>query len=268
MNTDKKSGETNQKGKAIRKKGSPLVSIITVVFNDAEGLEKTIQSILDQSYTNIEHIIIDGASTDGTLDVIRRTEDKIGYWLSEPDSGLYDAMNKGLKAASGDYVWFMNAGDLIYQDDTTEKIFSGESDPADIYYGDTMVVNDAYEQVGLRRLRPPEQLNWKSFRQGMLVCHQAILVKRDLADPYNLRYSHSADFDWVIKVLKKTNNIKNTRLVLACFLDGGHSRQNIRPSLKERFHSMSRHYGLLPTLTRHIPIAFRFLRFYSKEGRF
>ena len=268
MHTDKTSSEANQNRKAIWKKGSPLVSIITVVYNDAQGLEKTIQSILDQSYPNIEHIIIDGASTDSTLDVIKRTEDKIGYWLSEPDSGLYDAMNKGLKAASGDYVWFMNAGDLIHKVDTIEKIFSGESEPADIYYGDTMVVNEAYEQIGLRRLRPPEQLTWKSFRQGMLVCHQAILVKRDLADPYNLRYSHSADFDWVIKALKKTNKIKNTRLVLASFLDGGHSKQNIRPSLRERFHSMSRHYGFLPTLLCHIPIAFRFLRFYSKEGRF
>jgi len=262
---DKKAGRSrNDK----QKKSGPLVSIITVVYNDAAGLGKTLQSIKDQSYNNIEHIIIDGASSDGTHEVIKKAEKQISYWVSEPDKGIYDAMNKGLNAASGDYVWFMNAGDLIHHSDTTEKIFDGETEYADIYYGDTMIVNESYEQIGLRRLRPPNHLHWKSFRRGMLVCHQAILVKRELADLYDLNYSHSADFDWIVKALKKTEKIKNTGLVLASFLDGGHSKQNIRASLKERFHSMSRHYGFIPTLLRHIPIAFRFFRFYSKEGRF
>ncbi len=268
MKTEVKGGFRNQASHKAWEEGSPVVSIITVVYNDAKGLERTLQSVQAQSYANIEHIIIDGASNDGTLEVIRKAEEKIAYWQTEPDNGLYDAMNKGLKIASGDYVWFMNAGDLIHKKDTTEQIFFEESDYADIYYGDTMVVNEAYEPIGLRRLRPPEQLNWKSFRRGMLVCHQAILVKRNLADTYNQRYAHSADFDWVISALKKTDKIRNTRLILTSFLDGGHSKQNIRPGLKERFHSMSRHYGFLPTLVRHIPIAFRFFRFYSKEGRF
>ena len=246
----------------------PLLSIITVVYNDAAGLERTIKSVEGQTYSNIEYIIVDGGSTDDTLDIIRKFEKNISHWVSEPDKGLYDAMNKGLKIASGDFVWFMNAGDLIYRDVTIENIFSGNSGKADIYYGDTMVVNEQYEEVGLRRLRPPEKLNWKSFRKGMLVCHQAILVRRTLADQYDERYSHSADFDWVIKALKKTDNIRNTVNILVSFLDGGHSKQNIRPSLVERFNSMRTHYGLLPALFSHIPIAFRFFRFYSREGRF
>jgi glycosyltransferase involved in cell wall biosynthesis len=248
--------------------GKFRVSIITVVFNDPEGLEKTILNVASQTYTGIEHIVIDGASKDSTIDVINKHQDKLSYWISEPDRGLYDAMNKGLKAAQGDYVWFMNAGDLIYKDDTTELIFRDQDQYADIYYGDTMVVDSDYREIGLRRLRPPGQLSWKSFQKGMLVCHQAILVKRELAGFYDERYTHSADFDWVIKALKKADKIRNTNMILAAFLDGGHSKQNIKPSLKERFHSMSRHYGFLPTLLRHIPIAFRFLRFYSREGRF
>lgn len=246
----------------------PLVSIITVVYNDAEGLRHTFRSIQEQSFPGIEHIIIDGGSTDGTVKLIKENLAKITYWVSEADNGLYDAMNKGLKAAKGDYVWFMNAGDLIHTSDTIRRIFDVEEDLADIYYGDTMIVDQSYKEIGLRRLRPPEKLTWKSFQRGMLVCHQAILVKRSLADNYDLRYSHSADFDWVIKALKRSGEIKNTRIVLASFLDGGHSKQNIKPSLKERFHSMRQHYGLFPTLIHHIPIALRFFRFYSKEGRF
>jgi len=249
-------------------KGRPVVSIITVVYNDFSGLKKTLQSINNQTYKNIEHIIIDGASTDGTVDLIREYQDNIHYWISEPDEGLYDAMNKGLEAANGDFVWFMNAGDLFHQDDTTEKIISLGSGNVDIYYGDTMIVDENYNEVGLRRLRPPKKLDWKSFKKGMLVCHQSILIKRTLADQYDRRYKHSADFDWVIKALKKTDSIVNTNLIIASFLDGGHSKQNIKPSLKERFHSMRRHYGFLPTLISHIPIAFRFFRFYSKERRF
>ena len=167
-----------------------LVSVITVGFNDPQGLEKTILNVAAQTYPHIEHIIIDGAYKDSTTDVIKKHQDKISYWISEPDRGLYDAMNKGLKAATGDFLWFMNAGDLIYSENTTEQILGGQDDLADIYYGDTMIVDSNYKEVGLRRLRPPVQLTWKSFQKGMLVCHQAILVRRELADMYDERYSH------------------------------------------------------------------------------
>lgn len=267
--TERNIGGYRDKGvSSLRTPGLPVVSIITVVYNDAAGLKRTMESVQQQTYPNIEHIIIDGASTDGTPDLLKKEGGKAACWTSEPDAGLYDAMNKGLKAAGGDYVWFMNAGDLIYSKDTTTRIFSGDTGFADIYYGDTMIVNDAYEEIGLRRLRPPEKLNWRSFRKGMLVCHQAIIVKRTIAGPYDLKYRHSADFDWVVRALKKAGTIVNTGIILASFLDGGHSKQNIRPSLKERFQSMSSHYGFLSTLISHIPIAFRFIRFYSREGRF
>ncbi|MEA1878546.1 MAG: glycosyltransferase family 2 protein [Bacteroidota bacterium] len=247
---------------------APKVSVITVVYNAVDLLEKTIVNILAQTYPYIEYIIIDGGSSDGSLDIIKKYSNRIDKWVSEPDKGLYDAMNKGLKAASGDWVWFINAGDLIYSEDTTTRMFDEFGTEGAIYYGDTMLVDNSYQEIGLRRLRPPEKLTWKSFQQGMLVCHQSILVSRDLADMYNLKYPHSADFDWVIKALKKTDKIINTNMILSAFLDGGQSKQTIKPSLRERFNSMRIHYGLFPSVIRHIPIAFRFFTFYFKNNRF
>lgn len=246
----------------------PVVSIITVVYNAVDVLEGTLLNILEQSYPAIEYLIIDGGSKDGTLEIIEKYKDRIQYWISEPDRGLYDAMNKGLQAATGKWVWFINAGDKIYSKDTTSQIFDRFGSEADIYYGDSMVVGPDYEEIGLRRLRPPEKLDWKSFQKGMLVCHQSILVNRQLADPFDLKYPHSADFDWVIKALKKTDRVINTHLILSAFLDGGQSKQTIKPSLKERFASMRAHYGLFSTLLHHLPIAFRFLAFYLRNKRF
>lgn len=247
---------------------TPIVSVITVVYNAVDLLERTIVNILAQTYPHIEYIIIDGGSSDGSLDIIHKYSDRIDKWVSEPDNGLYDAMNKGLKAATGDWVWFINAGDLIYSEDTTTRMFNEFGTEGDIYYGDTMLVDNNYQEIGLRRLRPPEKLTWKSFQKGMLVCHQSILVSRDLADMYNLKYPHSADFDWVIKALKKTDKIINTNMILSAFLDGGQSKQTIKPSLRERFDSMRKHYGLIPSVIRHIPIAFRFFNFYLRNKRF
>ncbi|TSA35528.1 MAG: glycosyltransferase [Porphyromonadaceae bacterium] len=270
----------------VKEAGLPVISVITVVYNSLSLIEKTIKSIVGQTYPNIEFIVIDGGSDDGTVEIILLYEKQISYWISEPDRGIYDAMNKGLAASTGDYVWFMNAGDQVYAADTLEKIFadylgSGQREGNLVYYGDTMIVDYEYREVGLRRLRPPEVLTWKNFKKGMLVCHQAIVVSREIAEPFDPQYSHSADFDWVIRVLKKAQgsrlkaqgqsvhqHIINTHLVLCAFLDGGHSKKNIGISLRERFHSMVRHYGLIPTVLRHIPIAVRFGWYYMQNKRF
>jgi len=268
-------GKRNSSSPPAFRPGLPVVSIITVVYNSVHLLEKTIVSVLDQTYPNIEHLIIDGGSTDGTLEIIRKYDHKIAWWHSEPDKGLYDAMNKGLNAATGDFVWFLNSGDLPFGNETLSLIFSKNSDPAAaIYYGDTLVVDSGYQEIGLRRLRPPEKLTWKSFKKGMLVCHQAILVHRSIAPGFNLTYPHSADFDWVINALKKAGGqegkkaIVNTHQVLCRFLDGGQSKHTIRISLFERFDIMCQNYGLIPTILRHVPIAFRFLWFLLRHKRF
>lgn len=246
---------------------TPLVSIVTVVLNGQKYIEKTIESVLSQTYNHTEYIIIDGGSDDGTLEVIRKYDDKISYWVSEPDNGLFDAMNKAIDVATGDYLWFLNAGDIIYSDHTLFDIFRSKRD-ADVYYGQTLIIDKEDKIIGLRRLKPPDKLSWKSFRFGMLVCHQAILVSSALVTHYNLNYKYTSDYEWVLKILKKSKAIINTKLILAKYRNGGLSNMVIKSSLIERFKIMSRYYGLIPTLFNHIVITARFIWFYIRFCRY
>ncbi len=246
---------------------TPLISVITVVFNGQEHIGRTIASVTNQTYRHIEYIIIDGKSTDKTLDVIAGLEG-IDLLVSEPDSGLYDAMNKGLSKATGDYVWFLNSGDEIYSRDTVEKMVAGLEGMPDIIYGGTMIIDEKQHEIGDRRLKPPDQLSWKSFRQGMVVCHQSILVKREKAPAYNLDYRLSADFDWVTRAVKDAAQTHNSRLILSRFLEGGLTRHNIKAGLKERFKIMRQIYGLIPTLLRHFVFGARLTNYYLRHRRF
>jgi len=237
-----------------------LFSIITVTYNASQWLERTIQSIISQSYPHIEYIIIDGNSTDGTLDIIKKHQSSISKYVSEPDSGLYDAMNKGLRLASGDYVWFINAGDTLYSDNIVQKIvnsLSSENLP-DIIYGETQIVDEHSNLLAMRRLKAPEKLSWKSFNMGMLVCHQSLMVKKTVEGLYDMKVRFAADYDWCIRCLKKANKVLNTRLILSKFLEAGLSAANRKESLKERYRIMCRNYGKLPTQIRHIWFAVRF----------
>lgn len=246
---------------------NPKISIITVVFNGEFTLDATIKSIAQQSYSNIEYIIVDGKSSDKTLDIIRENEAAVNIWISEPDKGIYDAMNKGIELATGDYLWFMNSGDEIAHPTTLSKMLESKS-YADIYYGETMMIDDNGNEIGNRRLSTPETLNWRSFKKGMLVSHQSFIVKRQLVSAYNLKYNFSADFEWCILAMKKANTIINTHLILSKFLDGGMTKQNIIPGLKERFNIMTNQYGLIPTLFNHIFIGIKFIFFLLKHKRF
>lgn len=121
----------------------------------------------------------------------------------------------------------------------------------DVLYGQTAIVDAKGHFLRMRRLSAPEQLTWKSFRHGMLVCHQAFFAKRDLVGPYNLSYRFSADFDWCIRIMKKSQLLHNTHLTIIDYLDEGMTTRNQKASLKERFSIMSKHYGLLSTLLQH-----------------
>ena len=245
------------------------ISIITVTYNAEKYLQNTINSIDKQSYQNIEYIIVDGNSSDGTVDIIKRNTKLISKWISEPDTGLYDAMNKALNMASGEFVWFINAGDEIYDANTLKLIFDNASaQNADLLYGEAMIVNEEGNEIGMRRKSTPEKLNWKSLRKGMVVCHQSFLPKRSIAPLYDLKYKYSSDIDWEIKCLKKAKSIVNTKLVLSRFLDNGRSKKTIIPSIKERFRIMVKYYGLLSSILYHIPIILRFFVFYLRHGRF
>ena len=143
----------------------PKFSIITVTYNAERFLKQTILSVLSQSYPNIEYIIIDGNSTDGTREIIEQFAAGLAYWSSEPDNGLYDAMNKGLQHATGDYVWFINAGDTLYSSDLVQHLaqnISRKKRMPDVIYGETMIVDEAGNTIGPRRLRAPRALSWGS----------------------------------------------------------------------------------------------------------
>lgn len=239
----------------------PKFSIITVTYNAGAVLEDTIQSVITQTYRNVEYIIVDGGSKDHTLDIINRYREHIHTLISEPDKGLYDAMNKGIRLATGDYLCFLNAGDELHEDDTLQLMvhsITGTELP-DVLYGETAIVDEEGHFLRMRRLSAPEDLNWKSFKDGMLVCHQAFFPRRELAEPYDLRYRFSADFDWCIRIMKKSHTLHNTHLTLIDYLNEGMTTRNHRASLHERFRIMCRHYGYLSTLARHAWFALRLL---------
>ena len=237
----------------------PLFSIITICYNAEATLEKTIQSVLAQTYPNVEYIVVDGASKDNTLAIINRYRPQLGKVVSEPDKGLYDAMNKGIGWATGDYLCFLNAGDTFFSANTLQEMVAtlpADKQP-DVIYGETALVDAEGQFVRMRRLQTPEVLTWRSFRQGMLVCHQAFFARRELVPLYDLQYRFSADFDWCIRIMKQSHLLHNTHLTLVNYLDEGLTTRNQKASLKERFRIMAKHYGLFSTLLHHLWFVFR-----------
>ncbi len=244
----------------------PKLSVITVVYNNAKDIERTMLSVLGQTYPHIEYIVIDGNSTDGTRDIIACYRERLSQYVSEPDKGIYDAMNKGLALSTGDYVLFMNSGDELYAPETVAEVFGSEY-AADIYYGETEMYDANWTSLGQRRHCAPEVFNWKSFRYGMSVSHQAIYVKRSLAQPYDLKYKYSADIDWVIRAAKNASSIVNTHMYVAKYLIGGISKQKHWASLKERFLIFTKYYGLVPNLINHIVIAANLIGYAIRHRR-
>ena len=144
----------------------PLISIVTVTYHDKIGLEKTIKSVQGQSYDNIEYIVIDGGSTDGTIEIIKKYEDRIDYWISEPDSGIYDAMNKGIDAATGDFVIFMNSNDTFYTEGTVET-FARQMSEDKVYFGRANIVGGKQ-----KRLFPDGKYSENNIEQWLKkTCH-------------------------------------------------------------------------------------------------
>ncbi|MDB5031619.1 glycosyltransferase family 2 protein [Mucilaginibacter sp.] len=248
------------------KEGRPILSVITVVYNNVSDIERTLRSVINQTYAGIEYIVVDGKSTDGTLMIIGRYKDRIAKLISEPDKGIYDAMNKGLAAATGDYVLFMNSADEFYSAETVANVFAA-ANGADIYYGETEMIDGAGKSLGQRRHAAPASFTWKSFKYGMSVSHQAIYIKRSLTEPYNPKYKLSADIDWILHAAKKAKTIVNVNQYVAKYQVGGMSKLKHRQSLAERFDIMKRYYGLLPTLLNHAVIAFNLGWYWVRNRR-
>ena len=237
-----------------------LLSIITITYNAEQYLERTIQSIINQSDQNFEYLIIDGKSKDGTLQIAEKYKNRVDKLISEPDKGLYDAMKKGLKNATGDFVWFMNAGDEINDNQAVEKIYKAISDKTDVLYGDTFFVNNDGNIQGLRsEITPhhlPKNLKWQDMKLGMLVCHQAFIARKSIA-PFYMENNLSADVDWEITCLKRANEVKYLDFVVAKYLTGGISNKQLKRSLLDRYEVLKKHFGLMGALSAHSQILFR-----------
>jgi len=235
------------------------LSIVTITHNNLAGLLRTKKSI-DYANNSIEHIIIDGASDDGTLQILEQSRSPVN-WLSENDKGIYDAMNKGLARAQGDFVIFMNAGDTFYQKKTLPSVLKVlEKKQPDILYGETMCVNEHFKEIGIRsKITPkpfPESLNWQTVKMGMPVCHQSYIVKRELAPQY-ISNNLSADIDWMIKTLKKAKKVMRYDGIIASFELGGTSQKHRLKSLIDRWKIMCYHYGIFETIISHVRIVKR-----------
>ncbi len=239
---------------------STKFSIITIVYNGEALLQGTIDSVRAQTFSDYEYLIIDGKSKDATLNIIKANEDVIFFWMSEPDKGLYEAMNKGLAHAQGEFVFFLNCGDHFFDENTLAHIANCIDENTDNVYGDVMYVNEARERLGTRnKFTPhklPENLKIRSFRFGMSVSHQGIFVRRSIAKPY-IENSLAADIDWVIDALKKSRKNVNAHIVVSEFLVGGISKQKHKQSLLDRYQVLKKHYGFIPNLFNHGVIVLR-----------
>lgn len=239
---------------------TPLFAIITATYNAGDTIERTLASIDSQTFTDYEHLIVDGASTDDTLAIAGRYPSKLRRVVSEPDHGIYDAMNKGITLTKGQYLIFLNAGDKFHDSDSLRKIAGAikANDLPGVVYGQTNIVDDKGKYLGPRHLTAPDSLTLKSFADGMLVCHQAFIALRKVAGFYNLKYRFSADFDWCIRCLQHSRtNVGLGNTVLIDYLSEGLTTRNHKASLAERFRIMTYYYGLIPTIIRHVKFAVR-----------
>ena len=217
-------------------KHNPFISIITLTLNSTTTIERTLLSVANQSFTNIEHLIIDGQSTDGTLELIKRYQLKYNHIkiVSEPDAGIYDAMNKGIKLSTGEWVYFLGSDDIFYNDNILETIFTNDAiNGYDVIYGNVF-------SNRLGGIYDGEFSCDKLAHKN--ICHQAIFFRHDLfaiIGDFNLKYTSCADWDHNIRWFfnKKIKN-KYVDLIIANYADGGYSQthydlifQNDRPTL-------------------------------------
>lgn len=179
---------------------NPKVSIITVVYNGEEFLEDTIRSVISQNYTNIEYIIIDGQSTDSTIEIINKYDKHIAKWISEPDKGIYDAMNKGIDIATGDWLNFLNAGDSFVSNDVLYKIFSSNLKDESLLYGDIIAIKETGQKLNVKAIQLKDD---NSIKKGMKVCHQAIFYSKDIIIKYDDQLRLKSEWKHLIEILRK-----------------------------------------------------------------
>jgi glycosyltransferase involved in cell wall biosynthesis len=206
---------------------NPIISVVTVVYNDVKYIEQTIQSVINQTESIIEYIVIDGGSTDGTLDIIRQYENQIDYWVSEPDKGIYDAMNKGLSLASGNWINFMNSGDLFYSPDTIKQLFDCVIGDEKIIYGNVHIRYEDFARVELAS-------NPRKLWRGMQFSHQSVFcdLEYQKKNLFNINNKICADLEFYYKAYKKQIKFKHASLIVSSVQVGGVSESNRLATLK------------------------------------
>jgi len=231
----------------------PLISVITVVYNNVEHIEETIKSVINQSYKNVAYIIIDGGSTDGTVDIIKKYKKKIYYWVSEPDKGIYDAMNKGISHAKGDYINFLNSGDTFYSNKVISKIAEiiNKKD-ADLIYGKFNASYSTYNIIKDNQI-------YLKFGKG--ICHQTAFVKNRLLKENNFdkNYKSAADFNFFCKIMDNKKSVRKTKEIIINYRSGGFS-SNKDVTYSEYYTIIKKYFG------KYYAYRFYFLKIFLEQG--
>jgi len=221
---------------------NPKLSIITVSYNSAKTIEKTILSVINQTYKNIEYIIIDGSSTDGTVDIIKKYQDRISYWVSEKDGGIYDAMNKGTSIAHGEYLNFMNSDDYFFSNSALEESVEFLNGEYDIVYGNMELRDDSFKQI--RNIPSPKYL-WMGH-----MSHQSSFIKRStmLKYKYNTSNRIVADYEFFLNVYYNDGKLLKIDKTISSFYSNGFSGQNIKQSIEDWYKTVRQfnHNPIIP----------------------
>lgn len=236
----------------------PLISIITVVYNGEKYLEETIQSVLNQTYENIEYIIIDGGSSDGTVDIIKKFADSIDYWISEKDSGIYDAMNKGIKVSSGEIIGIVNADDYLFKNTIEEVLKSIEKTNSDFTYGNLDIIDLEGNFLSKTSSLGIDSIKYKLFNQ-MPFLHPTMFIKRKVYEKiglYNLEYKLSADYDFVLRLIESKYKPAKLNFSTGVFRLGGQSggietfMENHKLLLNHKFNPILVYFNTIVLITK------------------
>jgi glycosyltransferase involved in cell wall biosynthesis len=233
-------------------------TIITVSYNAESCIEGTIKSVLIQSYKNIEYIIIDGGSTDNTLKIINKYKKEIDIIVSEPDQGIYDAMNKGLNLAKGHFVNFLNAGDTFYNNEVLSLVSKYSSNRIKIISGDFNLISPNNKSKKIKT----KKITWKHFKKDFYACHQAIFIHLSIVSFYDVKYTIKADYKWVLDALSKIEEDQVIKInqSLVNYDQNGFSSQNSFNNLNELMRLHKNYFGTLRVLLNLDVYGLRLLR--------
>ena len=227
------------------REGAPLISVITAVFNGAEYLEETIRAIAEQTYAPVEHIVVDGGSTDGTVAILEKHSDQLAYWISEADKGIYDAMNKGIDLVTDpeSYVLFANSDDHLYSPEALERVIS-QSSGEDLVYGKMVLTDGDFSGVAGKRV------NFDDLAQQTL-CHPATFVRRRVFDQvgkFDTSYRIAADYDHIVRCFAAPVTTRFVDVIVATMRMGGVSDDRFLLSCRERKNVIRKRFPLMPRL--------------------